>query len=67
MSLVKGDTPRWVSQLHSPPASKQKVNGISDPNGYPSSQSSGSKKQKDVKHTPRKQPTPAEMDTLKAM
>lgn len=43
MSLVKGDTPRWVSQLHSPPASKQKVNGISDPNGYPSSQSSGSK------------------------
>ncbi|CRK39579.1 hypothetical protein BN1723_015526 [Verticillium longisporum] len=33
--------------------------------GYPSSQSSGSKKQKDVKHTPRKQPTPAEMDTLK--
>ncbi|KAM0277048.1 hypothetical protein ACHAQH_006118 [Verticillium albo-atrum] len=65
MSLVKGDTPRWVSQLRSPPASKQKVNGVSDPNGYPSSQSSGSKKQKDIKHTPRKQPSPAEMDTLK--
>ncbi|KAM0326792.1 hypothetical protein ACHAQA_006666 [Verticillium albo-atrum] len=65
MSLVKGDTPRWVAQLHSPPASKQKVNGIADPNGYPSSQPSSFKKQKDVKHTPRKQPTPEEMDTLK--
>ncbi|KAF9881642.1 hypothetical protein CkaCkLH20_00788 [Colletotrichum karsti] len=64
MAMVNGSVPRWVADLQSPPASKSKVPGISDPPGYPS-QFTGSKKQKDQKVQPRKQQSPEEMDTLK--
>ncbi|KUI68281.1 ER membrane protein complex subunit 4 [Cytospora mali] len=64
----KSDTPKWVSDLTSPPPYKAKANGIPDPPGFPSQAISSSKKRdasKDTKVQPRKQATPEEMDTLK--
>ncbi|KAF3767543.1 hypothetical protein M406DRAFT_252494 [Cryphonectria parasitica EP155] len=60
------ETPKWVSDLKSPPPYKSKAGGIPDPLGFPS-QTSGSKRDasKDTKIQPRKQATPEEMDTLK--
>ncbi|KAG7286928.1 hypothetical protein NEMBOFW57_006428 [Staphylotrichum longicolle] len=59
--------PTWAVQLKNPPAHKSKQAGIPDPPGYPSSQSTSSKKKdaKDSKAAQRQAPTPDEMDTLK--
>lgn len=40
---TQSETPRWVSDLNSPPAYKSKAAGIPDPPGFPS-QTSGSSK-----------------------
>lgn len=37
------ETPRWVTELSSPPPFRSKANGISDPPGYPSQASTSSK------------------------
>ncbi|ROW09500.1 hypothetical protein VMCG_02367 [Cytospora schulzeri] len=62
------ESPKWVSDLTSPPPYKSKANNIQDPPGFPTQAISSSKKRdasKDAKAQPRKQATPEEMDTLK--
>ncbi|KAK1751988.1 hypothetical protein QBC47DRAFT_389415 [Echria macrotheca] len=59
-------SPKWVADLASPPAHRSKNGSIPDPPGYPSSQTTSSKKKDASKQVQqRKAPTPDEMDTLK--
>ncbi|TPX07646.1 uncharacterized protein E0L32_010644 [Thyridium curvatum] len=67
-------TPRWVSELASPPPVKSKTGAIPDPPGFPTQGSSGTGNKascapkrdagKDLAKT-KKPPTAEEMDTLK--
>ncbi|KAH8912747.1 hypothetical protein BR93DRAFT_872294 [Coniochaeta sp. PMI_546] len=65
--LKPNSAPKWVADLQSPPATKNKNPGIPDPPGYPpQAVASSSKKRELAKTAPqRTPPTPEEMDTLK--
>ncbi|KAK7417531.1 hypothetical protein QQX98_004495 [Neonectria punicea] len=65
MSSTKSDVPFWVAQLESPPPPKTKLPGIVDPPGYGPGATLSKKQSKEAKVSPRKPPTPEEMDTLK--
>ncbi|KAJ9142861.1 ER membrane protein complex subunit 4 [Coniochaeta hoffmannii] len=69
MSQLKPNAaPKWVVDLQSPPAAKNKNAGIPDPPNYTSQAVSSSSKKRDLAKpsTPqRTPPTPEEMDTLK--
>ncbi|KAB5540548.1 hypothetical protein GE09DRAFT_970128 [Coniochaeta sp. 2T2.1] len=68
MSQLKPSAaPKWVADLQSPPAAKNKNPSIPDPPGYPSQAVISNSKKRDLaKQTPQRvPPTPEEMDTLK--